>query len=755
MTTIRVLVLALALALPGDAPAQPATQPATPSVTQSAPQAQVQPALAEADERRTMVAVRMEDGERIVLDGRLDEGPWTRAVPATGFVQVDPDNGQPATEETEVRIVFNGRSLYMGVTCLDSEPDRWIGYQRRRDEFLPADDRFMWTIDTFNNQQTGYFFEMNPSGLMGDALRGQGFNNRQWDGIWNAKVLRSEIGWTIEIEIPFRTLNFDPNADAWGINFQRTVRRKAEDSLWTGWLRNQGLNRLSNAGLLTGLENINQGLGLDLKPYFVAFSESFPGRGDASVTNDADAGFDVFYSPTPGLRTNLTVNTDFAQTEVDQRLVNLTRFPTFFQERRDFFLDGSTFFDFQSSSGAGNSLLPFFSRRIGLDEAGNPQKLDVGGKLAGQVGQNDIGALYVRTGEEEGAFGEDFAVLRFKHRMLRQSYVGAVYTGRRARGADVRARHTMGADFLLATSTFRGSENLSVGGFFVDTTNALETSQTYAYGVQVDYPNDPWSTNFLYREIQPFYNAAVGFTPRTGFRRADTGLNYTARPRGHAWIRSIQYGGDVSFLRDIGANGLLNRDVDLTLINLSTHNQDNFSVHVLPTYEFLERAFTISPGITLPANSEYNFVRYQFSAQTAQRRVVAVGPSYEVGGFYNGTRRRFALNLNVRLRPGVIIYTTGEWNQVDLDQGSFNTRLYRIVPELQFSPWIAWVNNVQYDTQSSTIGWQSRFRWILKPGNDLYVVYTHNWQDDPLENRVYTLDRRAATKFLYTYQFGG
>jgi hypothetical protein len=707
-----------------------------------------------ASERRTMTALRIADDEAVVIDGRLDEPAWLRAVPAAGFVQQDPQNGAPATEPTEVRILYSRDSLYMGVTCFDSEPDGWIGYQRRRDEFLQSDDRFMWNIDTFNNQQSGYFFEMNPSGLMGDALRGAGFNNRQWDGIWNAKVVRSEIGWTIEIEIPFRTLNFDPDAEGWGINFQRTVRRKNEESLWTGWLRNQGLNRLSNAGLLTGLSGIDQGLGLDIKPYVVGVSESFPGRGDASIRNDANAGLDVFYNPVPGVRTNLTINTDFAQTEVDQRLVNLTRFPTFFQERRDFFLDGSTFFDFQSTSSAGNSLLPFFSRRIGLDANGDPQKIDVGGKLGGQFGTNDLGALYVRTGEENGVTGEDFAVLRAKHRMFRQSYVGGLYTGRRARATDTGLKSTLGADVLLATSTFRGSDNLSVGGFFVNTSNANTSGRNKAFGGQIDYPNDPWTANLLYREIQSNYDAAVGFTPRVGFRRLSSGLSYTSRPAAHPWIRTIQYGVSTDFLRDSEDNTLLNRDVDLTLINVSTHGQDTFAVHVLPTYERLERNFTISPGLTLPRGAEYRFARYQFSAQTAQRRMIAISPLYEMGTFYDGTRRRTALSLNLRLRPGVIIYTTGEWNQVDLADGSFNTRLYRVVPELQFSPWMAWVNNIQYDTQSAIVGWQSRFRWILKPGNDLYLVYTHNWLDDPLQRRISTLDRRMASKFMYTYQFG-
>ncbi|MCC7418225.1 MAG: carbohydrate binding family 9 domain-containing protein [Acidobacteria bacterium] len=714
--------------------------------------------------RRTLAALRLAPGERIALDGILDEAAWRRAVPATDFIQQDPDNGQPATEQTEVFVVFDEDALYMGVVCHDSEPDKWLGYQRRRDEFLQADDRFMWNIDTYNNQQSGYFFEMNPSGLMGDALRGANFQNRQWDGIWNAKVRHSEIGWTLEIEIPFRTLNFDPEAEAWGINFQRTVRRKNEESLWMGWGRNQGLNRLSNAGLLTGLTDIEVGHGLDLKPYVVATSESFPGRGVAGAQNDANAGVDLFFSPTPKMRTNLTVNTDFAQTEVDQRLTNLTRFPQFFPEKRDFFLDGSTFFDFQSTAQGGNSLMPFFSRRIGLDENGNPQKIDVGGKLAGQFGANDVGAMYVRTGVDahtglDGASqtipGEDFAVVRAKHRMFRQSYVGMMYTGRNTRGAGGSGtRNTVGGDFLLATSSFRGGEQLSVGGFFVNTSNPAETGKSSAYGVAVEYPNDPWSASFFFREIQENYNAAVGFTPRRGFRRMAPSLQYTQRPRGHRWIRSIRYGADADFILDARDNlGMLNREISITAFDVSTHAGDSVSFDIEPTYEKLESDFTISQGIRLPKGSEYTYTRYRLSANTAQRRVVAFGPTVEAGGFYNGTRRRFAMSFNVRLRPGVIIYTSGEWNSVDLDQGSFTTRLYRIVPELQFSPWIAWVNNIQYDTQSRLLGWQSRFRWILRPGNDFYLVYTHNWLDDPLQNRLYTLDRRAATKFLYTQRF--
>jgi hypothetical protein len=212
--------------------------------------------------RRVLTAERMRDDERITLDGVLDEPQWQRATSAGEFIMQDPILGGKPTESTDIRVVFNRDHLYIGVVCPDSEPDKLLGNTRKRDEFLSADDRFMWTMDTFLNQQTGYFFEMNPSGLMADALMGPGGNNnREWDGIWNARVRRSGVGWTIEIDFPFRTLAFDANAPAWGINFQRTVRRKNEETVWTGHLRNQGLRRMSNAGLLVGLKDVTQGHG--------------------------------------------------------------------------------------------------------------------------------------------------------------------------------------------------------------------------------------------------------------------------------------------------------------------------------------------------------------------------------------------------------------------------------------------------------------------------------------------------------------
>lgn len=733
----------------GAAPTAPgAAAPAT--VSQPTQPSSERPA---AQPRRTMVAAPLEENERIVLDGVLDEAAWKRAVPANDFRQQDPLNGEPATEPTEVFIVYSRRALYMGVICHDSDPNKWLGYQRRRDELLQSDDRFMWNIDTFNNQQSAYFFEMNPSGLMGDSLRTATTQNRQWDGIWNAKVLRSDIGWVLEVEIPFSTLSFDANADSWGINFQRTVRRKNEESVWSGWPRNLGLLRMNAAGQVTGLRDLSQGHGIDLRPYIIGSAEAFPGRNRPEAQFDKAIGLDLIYSPKPGLRTTLTINTDFAQTEVDTRLTNLTRFPLFFPEKREFFLDGATFFDFQSTYGNNNTLLPYFTRRIGLDAGGNPQKIDVGSKLAWQYKTNDIGAMYVRTAEDGVSPGEDFMVLRAKHRMFQQSYVGMMYTGRNSRTTTAPTRSTVGVDFQLATSRFRGRQNVSLGGFLLNTTNVVDSGKNKAFGALLDLPNDPWAISILYREIQENYDAAVGFTPRVGFRQFSPFVQYTKRPRNHPWIRNAVFGVATPFQTDTRSNRLLNRDFDVNVVTLNTNSQDSYGFRILPTYERLDRNFTISRGITLPIGSDYAWTRYRLSMNSAQRRKVAFGPTYEWGGFYDGARRRIAADTNFRLRPGLIIYTSFEFNHVELAQGAFNTRLYRVVPEFQFSPWLAWVNNIQYDSQSGVVGWQSRFRWILKPGNDLYVVYTHNWLDDPLRGNIYTLDRRVASKFIYTRRF--
>jgi hypothetical protein len=699
--------------------------------------------------RRTVQAVRLAEGERIAIDGVLDEAVWKRTAPATDFIMQDPILGGTPTESTEVHFAFNNDHLYMGVICRDSEPDKLLGNTRKRDEFLSADDRFMWTMDTFLNQQTGYFFEMNPSGLMADALMGPGgSNNREWDGIWNARVRRSEIGWVIEIDIPFRSVAFDPNAPAWGVNFQRTVRRKNEESVWTGHQRNQGLRRMSNAGLLVGLNDVAQGHGLEIKPYVAGYQAAHPGEvGTESRDSDLDVGGEVAYNLTPSLRAVGTINTDFAETEVDARRVNLTRFALQYPEKRGFFLDGATFFDFYVPA--------FFSRRIGLDANGQPQRIVGGTKLTGQAGAFDVGGLYVRTGEENGMPGEDFTVLRVRRRVLRQSFVGGIYTGRATRDQTaVPSRFTGGLDFRLATSTFRGNQNLEAGGFIsANTPPAGRSGDNVSFGGRVAYPNDLIDTSFAYMEVPANVDPAVGFVNRVDFRRYQPEFSFNPRPAGNRYIRRFQFGTDVDIYTD-RRNRPVTREFDLTAGRVELHSGDSLELSITPTYERLEEDFEISEGVVLPEGGEYQFTRYQVSANTAAKRIVAVQPSVEWGSFLSGTRTEISVGTGVRPRPGVTLNLAYEFNDVKLPEGEFQTKLFRFVADTQFSAFMYLVNNVQYDSVSRILGWQSRFRWILKPGNDIFVVYTHNWLDplDPAQ-RLSTIDRRAAAKAVYTKRF--
>lgn len=726
------------------------------------------------EQRREMTAERIRSGEKIKLDGIFDEAVWQRAQPAKDFIQQDPNFGAPATEPTEVRIAFDRENLYMSVKCFDSEPDKLAGYQRRRDEFLQSDDRFMWVFDPFFKARDGYYFEINPSGLMGDATMGSaGQGSRQWDGIWKAKVIHTDYGWAAEIVIPFRTLNFDPDGEAWGINFQRTVRRKAEETLWTGHARNQGLRRLSNTGLLRGIGEVSQGKGLDVKPYLLG--TAFKTRANPETVFQGKPGMDVFYSPTPRLRASLTLNTDFAQTEVDDRQVNLTRYSLFFEEKRDFFLEGSTFFDFRSTweGNPDTRVYPYFSRRIGLSADREPQRILWGGRLTGQVGKQDIGIMHVRTGDDVGTRGvefpgEDFTVARVKRRILTQSFVGGLFT-RRAGGSSGEASYTTGLDALLSTRHFMGQQNVELNLFWLRTSNSrLDTGGRNAYGVDLNFPNDPWIGSMSFRTVEPRFNPTVGFVGRRAYRRYNPGLTYTRRPRTHHWIRSFQFGGAADIITDLSGK-LLTREFDLIPFEFNTHAGDLFRFMVIPSHELLEADFPIfrdplrGQSVVVPQGRRYDFSRYRFFGQTANRRVVALSGTVELGGFFSGTRRKYAGELTLRVRPGVIIYSQAEWNKIDLAEGHFQTRIYRLTPELQFSPWSSWVNNLQYDNESRVLGWQSRFRWILTPGTDFYLVYTHNWRDfgflptarpfGELRHDFMTQDRRAATKFIYTHRF--
>ena len=697
---------------------------------------------------RTLTAVRLQPAERLILDGRLTEEAWRRAESASGFIQQDPNTGDPATEQTEVRILYDDHRIVIGVMCFDSERQRIMGNQMQRDQSLGADDRFMVAIDTYSDGRSGYYFEINPSGAMGDGLvlAGSGTQvNRSWDGIWNARVDRNEMGWSAEIEIPFHTINFNPNVSSWGINFQRTVRRKVEESLWSGWARNQGLTYMPAAGRLLGLDGLHQGLGLDLLPYVVGNSSAAPGRGAPSSVETGAFGGDVVYNLTPGLRANVSMNTDFAETEVDQRQVNLTRFPLFFPEKRTFFLEGASVFAFSRETG--NAIVPFFSRRIGLDDSGVPQPIDYGAKLTGHAGPFDLGVLQVRTRDRGNVAGEDFTVMRAERRFWRQSYVGGLFTSRSRAAAP--ATQTAGMDVALATAQLFGKEVLEVSGFYLNTTKLRGSRGGSAFGARINMPNDPINWHVALREVQDGYDPAVGFVDRRAYRLIDPGMRYTVHTERSRYVRRFSFEANLAHYFDLDGR-LETRRADVQLLRVDLHSSDLVEFHLLPLYERLPRDFQISPGVVLPAGGEYSFVRRHYQAQTTTSRPVSLNATYEDGEFYSGARRQVTGTLSVRPHRGWLINAGGDFNEIALREGRFTTRVWLNDINTQFNPFVSLVNRLQFDTVTRQLGWQSRFRWITRPGNDIFIVYTHNWTD---RTTLQTLDRKGSIKIVRTIRF--
>ena len=696
-------------------------------------------------------------GSGIDLDGYLGEPAWRTATPITEFKQQEPIEGADPTEASEIRILVDGVALYIGAMFFD-DPDGILAYQKRRDEGLGTDDRFMWILDTFRDGRTGYFFEINPAGLMGDGLLRVGGNvNKAWDGVWEARVQRLDNGWSAEIRIPWSTLNFDSESDTWGINFQRTIRRKQEEILWTGHRRTEGLRRPVHAGRLTGLTDMSQGIGLEVKPYAVAGWTRQTSRA-TSTSYPRDLGFDVGYSITPSLRAAASFNTDFAEVEVDQRRVNLTRFPLRFPEQRDFFLEGSGVFSFAPRNGAE----PYFSRRIGLRE-GTPVPIQFGTRLGGQAGRYEIGLLQVGTDEHLGIGGEDFTVARVKRQIFEESSIGAIYT-RRAGGADTLGNRpvnnqTAGIDLDLRTSRFLGDKNLQFDGFFVWNSNPepsvdRSVADLSARGFRVDFPNDIWQMHLSYREFGSLYDPAVGFVTRNGFRRVEPSVTWRPRPD-LSWVRQLEFGAQVRYLESIDTGRPEERQWQFDLLGVDFENSADFDVAVTRQFEYLDRAFEISDGIVI-LPGEYWTWEWEMSGGTPNQERISLDASVGGGSFWSGDRFGYEVEVGYRPAAGVELGLEYERNEVALPQGAFDTNLFRLNTAWDISPWSSVTGDVQYDDVSEVIGLFVKTRWIIAPGNDLYLVYTQNWQSlrtDQLERQFTTLSQGLSTKLNYTFRF--
>jgi hypothetical protein len=680
----------------------------------------------------------------IYLDGRLSEPDWDAAPLIGPLTQREPNEGQPPTETTDVRILFDDDFLYIGIVCKERHPNGIISTQLIRDANLDVDDRVTVVLDPFFDHRNGFFFQVNPSGARSD---GQISNNaqdliRDWDGIWDAAVARSDDGWTVEIAIPFKTLRFRPDQTVWGFNVERQIKHLFETDRWAAARVTTWIGNLADAGELSGLQGARQGRGLDVRPYVSGGVDT----GDGQFTG----GLDVFKNLAPNLNASVTVNTDFAETEADIRQVNLTRFPLFFPEKRAFFLEGAGVFDVAGLAG-GTDLIPFFTRRIGLhgdEDTAIEVPIAAGGKVVGRQSGYNIGVLDVATRDlPDGSLQrQNLFAARVSRNFFDQSWIGAIVTNGNPEGTG--ANNLLGVDARLATSKFHGDKNVSLD-LFAERTDDQALGTDYAAGFGVSYPNDRWDLYLNWKQIGDNFQPALGFVPRVGIRTTNARIAFQPRPQ--RWgIRQFFFEFEPEYITNL-ANRLENWRVFMAPFNMRTESGEHLEWNLIPEFEHLDVPFEIYPGVILPPGS-YQWHRYRTEANTATKRRWVIDFAYWWGGFYDGMRRQTTLGVTVKPNAHLSLAVSADRNDITLLEGRFHTEVLTARADYNFTPNVSWQNLQQYDNESRLLGFQSRFRWILRPGNDLFLVVNRGWVktfDGPFESAF----DRTSSKLQYTFRF--
>jgi hypothetical protein len=696
----------------------------------------------------------------ITIDGALDEPIWRSAPNIGELIQRQPAPGEAPTERTEVTLLHDRDALYIGVVNFDSQPDRVIGTQMQRDANLNSDDRVEILLDTFRDQRSAFYFATNPSGAFVDGLVfANGQLNTEWDAIWQVRTRRTDQGWVAEFAIPFKTLSFPAGQTVWGFNIARNIYRKLEDSRWSGARLETQFLQVSEAGQITNLQELTQGIGLDLRPFI---ARRWLRLGDSGADAfSGKPGLDLFYNITPSLKLTATVNTDFGETEVDARQINLSRFSLLFPEKRSFFLEGAGVFSFASTGpepaggipAAGADVFPFFSRQIGL-LSGQEVPIDAGVKLTGTVGRTDVGVLNVRTGDLPIVDEKNFFIGRVKRNLFQQSYVGAIFTdGHPALGQSGR---TYGADLRLATSRFLGgSRNFVVNAYGVRSVNAGRPDKDWSYGFSAHYPNDRYSAQVALREIQENFRPALGFVQRDNVQMLRVAGSFNPRPKRLLNIQQMFH--DVYFTRFTRLDTRRVESWDVYISPLDWHFKSGDNIHGVldlnPTYEQLFEPFEISPGVVLPPG-EYRFTRFRSVFASATKRRLSGNLNVAWGNYWSGRAEQVTTALTYKLPPWFTIGLTTNQTFARLPEGHFTARIVTSSVSYAASPSLALSNLIQYDNRSRNLGWQSRMRWTLRPGNDLFLAFNQGWiheGEDRLRFRIQ--DSKMSGKFQYSFRF--
>ncbi len=723
----------------------------------------VQPASALQESRQLyrVPAVRVDEGP--VLDGVLDDAVWQQASVIDEFVQQEPEEGAPATERTEVLILYDAKHLYIGVRAYDSEPNGIVSTEMRRDSNRILDeDSFQIILDTFNDSRSGYMFATSPYGakleqqISDEGQSGRGsFGgtsstvNRDWDGVWEVAVGTMPNGWTAEIAIPMVTLRFpDSPRQSWGINFMRNIRRKNEQVFWAPIPRAYGLTRISLAGSLTDLEDLNRGLDLRVKPFLVGGGKRTLTEGN---TTERDIGLDVKYGITAGLNLDLTLNTDFAQAEVDDERVNLTRFPLFFPEKREFFLENAGQFNVGSTAAIRPIADLFFSRRIGLSDTGAHVPIIGGARLTGKVGRNNIAIMDVQTGAKLGQPGENFFVARYGRDILARSRIGAIFINKQTNLFDQAPasldsfNRTLGADMTLSLHPA-----FTVSGFLAQTSSPGITDDQRGGYLNATWRDSSWRIYGEMSDLENNFNPEVGFVPRRGIQTKKAHFEYNPRPDRFG-IRVLEPMVNAVFTED-QAGRLLTRQIH-NMLGIRFQNGARVILWYNDWFERLDQPFTVvrrppeEGGDVVVDAGEYRFGDWRFSFNSNQARRVYGGVSYGPQGFYDGTRTDISLTLGTRLTEQLSAEARHLRNDVDLRGGAFVTSVTSFRIDYAMSPTVSLRTLTQYNSLTAQWSTAVRFRYTYMPGSDLYIVYDEVRRDTT--GLVEIQDRQLILKLTY------
>ena len=704
-------------------------------------------------------AVRITTAMRI--DGKLEEAAYADTEAVSDFLQQEPNEGRPATEKTEAWVFFDDNNIYVSARCWDTHPERMVANEMRRDtNQLRQNDTFSVLFDTYHDRRNAYLFYANPIGGFADSqITDENPPNVDWNTIWSVKTGRFDGGWTIEMAIPFKSLRYGHGRDqTWGINLRRVVRWKNEWSHLTQIPRAlttfRGILKVSSAATLVGLQVPPPRPAFELKPYAIS-SLSTDNTAKPVVSNDlaARVGGDVKYGITPNLTADFTVRTDFAQVEVDEQQVNLTRFNLFFPEKRDFFLEGQGTFAFagrQSSglnAGVGDTPYLFFSRRVGLD-AGKSIPIQAGGRLTGKEGKVSIGALNVQTAEDTASNvnAANFSVLRVKRDILRRSSVGAMFTHRSTLVGRAGSNDGYGVD-----ASFGFFQNLRMDSYLARTRTDGKDGGDTSYRGFMDYNADKYGVQIERLEVGRNFSPEIGFVRRLDMRRNYAMVRYSPRPKGIPHVRRLWMQAGLNYTTNT-TNRLDTRQATF-LFQTEFTSSDLLIATVTPQFERLVAPFAIATGVRLPVGG-YDYRTARLEYQAGPQRRISGNVYVENGPFYNGRKSSVGMSAaRVQVTPQISLEPSFSVDWVDLVQGSFTAKVVRNRATYTLTPRIYVSGIVQYNSTNASVGSNLRLRWEYRPGSEVFVVYTDDYDtvDRPsvaaLRNRAFVIKVNRLLRF--------